>query len=134
MAGKQWRPIFEESGVFDLTKLNLPGSPQKAEAYLSFWMHSPRSLEDLLLEPNLPQVDFHLTQGDAVQAWLNDQKILDKQGGDTLTIVSALKLRTGWNHFLMKLTHTNDRWEFAAHLTASQPDFLTQLDSSLEMP
>lgn len=26
MAGREWRPIFEESGAFDLTKLNLPGA------------------------------------------------------------------------------------------------------------
>jgi len=134
MAGKRWRPIFQESGVFDLTKLNLPGSNQKAEAYLSFWLQSPRSLDDLLVEPNLPEVDFHCTQSGSMQAWLNDQQILDQRGAGRLATASALKLRAGWNHLLIKLTRTNDRWEFAAYFTASQRDFLSHLDSSLELP
>ena len=130
----KWRPVFEESGVFDITKLNLPGLAQKTEAYLSFWLQSPRSLEDLLLEPNLPQIDLHLSQSGAARVWLNDQQILYEQGADSMATASALRLRAGWNHFLIKLTRTNDRWPFGANFTASQPDFLSQIDSSLEMP
>jgi beta-glucosidase len=43
-------------------------------------------------------------------------------------------IRAGWNRFPIKLTRTNDRWAFAANFTSSQPDFLLQIDSSLEMP
>jgi hypothetical protein len=97
-------------------------------------MQSPRSLEDLLLEPNLPQVDLNLSRPGAVGVWLNGKQILDKQGTDTMATASALRLRVGWNHFLIKLTRTNDRWAFAANFSANQPDFLSQIDSSLEMP
>jgi beta-galactosidase len=133
MAGMDWRLVFQESGVFDVTKLNLPGLAQKTEVYLSFWLQSPRSLQDLLLEPNLPQVDLHLSQPGTVRVWLNDQQILDKRGADSMATASALRLRAGWNHFLIKLTRTNDQWAFAASVAANQPDFLSQLDSSLEM-
>jgi hypothetical protein len=33
----------------------------------------------------------------------------------------------GWNHFLFRLTRTNDRWDFAASSLVSQPEFLSQL-------
>ena len=78
-----------------LPNLNLPGLGQKTEVYLSSWLQSPRSLEDLLLEPNLPQVDLHLSQCGAVRVWLNDQQILNEQGADSMAAARALRLRAG---------------------------------------
>jgi beta-galactosidase len=135
---KPWKPAFQESGTFDLTKLGLSGSPQNAAALLSFWVHSPRSLEDLLLEPDLPVVNFEVAQNDAVQVWLNDRPILEKlrvgpiEGGKATA--AALKLRQGWNHFLIRLSHSGGGWEFTGALTCNQPDFLHQLDSAVERP
>jgi hypothetical protein len=136
--GRKWQPVFEETGVFDFTKLNLPGSAENAEAYLSFWIYSPRALEDLLLEPNLPQVNFEVTQNDTVQVWLNKELIIAKRysasSAHGATVVEGLKLRAGWNHFLVELAHASGRWEFSGRFTSSQPGFLAQLDSSLEKP
>jgi len=134
VAGKKWQPALQESGVFDVTRLNLSGSPQNAEAYFSFWVSSPRSLEDLLLEPNLPRVNFQVGQQGPVQIWLNGQKVADRTGNETNAVAEALRLRSGWNHLLVKLTHTTEKWEFAAHFTASQPEFIAKMDSSLEKP
>jgi hypothetical protein len=82
-AGKKWRSIFQESGIFDVTKLNLSGRAQ------------PRSPKDLLVELNLPQDDFCITQPDTVHVWLNDQPILDKQGTDTLDNCLSTKIWLG---------------------------------------
>jgi hypothetical protein len=120
--------------IRSFTSLNLPWLEQKTEVYPSFWPQSPRSHQDLLLEPNLPQVDLYLSQSGAVSVWLNDRKILDRRGADTMAIASVLGLRAGWNHFLIKLTRSHDRWAFAANFAGSQPDFISQNDSSLEMP
>jgi len=46
----------------------------------------------------------------------------------------ALKLRQGWNHFLVKLVQTNGKWEFSGKLSCSQTDFLAQLTSALNKP
>jgi hypothetical protein len=51
-----------------------------------------------------------------------------------MAISIALKLRAGFNHFLIKLRRTNERRAWAANSTTSQPRFLSQLCSSLEMP
>jgi beta-galactosidase len=134
VGGKKWQPVVQENGVFDLSRLNLSGSSQNAEAYLSFWVNSPRSLEDLLLEPNLPRVDFQVSQRDAIQIWLNGKKVADKTGNETNAVAEALRLRSGWNHLLVKLAHTTGRWELTAHFAASQPGFIAQMDSSLEKP
>jgi beta-galactosidase len=134
VASKKWQPVVQENGVFDVARLNLSGSPKNAEAYVSFWVNSPRSLEDLLLEPNLPRVDFHVSQRDAVQIWLNGKKVADKTGKQANVVAEALRLRSGWNHLLVKLAHTTGPWEFTAHFAASQPGFLAQMDSSLEKP
>jgi len=134
IGGRKWQPVFQESGTFDLSQMNLSGSSENAEAYLSFWVYSPRSLEDLLLEPDLPRVDFEVTQRDAVQVWLNESKVLDKPGGQSTATAEGLRLRAGWNHFFVRTVHRGGRWEFAARFSANRSDFVSQLNSTLEMP
>jgi beta-galactosidase len=135
MNGKQWRPVFQESGTFDLSKLDLTDLSPKAELYLSFWVSSPRSLDELLLEPNLPQVDLQLMQRGSVKIWLNDEpQTVATATGEFSSVVAGLKLRSGWNHFLLKLTRDRGQWQFGLRLTSNQPEFLGQLDSALERP
>lgn len=135
MAGREWQPFFREGGVFDLTRLNLSGSSENAAVYLSFWVSCPRSLEDLLSEPNLPQVNLEITKKGGVQVWLNDeQQTLTNLGAQGAVVVAGLKLRAEWNHFLVRLVHNEERWQFSARFTASQPEFLAELDSALEKP
>ncbi len=132
-AGKLWQTVFAENGVFDFTRLSLTGSAENAEAWASFWVNSPRSLEDLLLEPNLPRVDFHVSQHDAAQIWLNGKTVLDTSNHTGNSVADSLRLRAGWNHLLLRLKQRSGRWDFTASFTASQ-DFLAQLDSSFTKP
>jgi hypothetical protein len=132
--GKPWTQAYSESGQFDLTKLVTDGPRQDAVAYLSFWVSSPRSLEDLLLEPNIPVVNMEVSADDAAQVWLNGKLVIggDKPSGTGKA--EALKLRQGWNHFLVKVIQTGGGWQFSGRLTCSQPDFLAGLESALEKP
>jgi Glycosyl hydrolases family 2, sugar binding domain/Glycosyl hydrolases family 2/Glycosyl hydrolases family 2, TIM barrel domain len=134
MDGKKWQPVFRETGVFDITKMNLSGSEKNATSYLSFWIHSPYSLEDLLLEPNLPQVDFKVATRGSAQVWLNDRLVLSDLGLGGAAVAKALKLKAEWNHFLIKLTCSTDRGEFHGEFASNQPSFISQLDSALEKP
>ncbi|HEX3940727.1 MAG TPA: glycoside hydrolase family 2 TIM barrel-domain containing protein [Acidobacteriaceae bacterium] len=134
LSGKTWQPVFEEDGDFELTRLHLSGSAENAEAYFSFWVNSPRSLVDLLLEPNLPKVDLEVMQRGPVQAWLNGQIVVDKTGPDAAATAQGLKLEAGWNHFLLRIVHANGRGQFSARFTSNQPEFLTEIDSALEPP
>lgn len=85
-----------------------------------FWVLSPRSLDDLLSEPNIPIVNFEVESGDEV--WLNDVLILRGKG-----VARALRLHQGWNHFVVKGSVTG-------RFTCNQPDFWKDLDSGFERP
>jgi hypothetical protein len=85
-----------------------------------FWVLSPRSLDDLLSEPNIPVVNLEIKTGDEVQ--LNDALILRGKG-----TARALRLRQGWNHFVVKGSVTGK-------LTCNQTDFLKDLDSAFDRP
>ena len=75
---------------------------------------------------------------DAMQIWVNGKLVLQKirtgplNGGNAKA--EALKLHQGWNHFLIKVIQGSGSWQFVGRLTCNQPDFLAELESSLEKP
>ncbi|MCW3088771.1 MAG: glycoside hydrolase family 2 [Sediminibacterium sp.] len=129
---RQWQPLFEESGLIDLSRLKLEGPKTNAAAYLSFWVFSPRDLSDLLIEPNIPSVNMEVTADDAAQVWLNGKIIINTLKGSAKA--EALKLRQGWNHILVKVVQTGGGWQFSGRFTSNQPDFISGLESALEKP
>ncbi|SEK79814.1 glycoside hydrolase family 2 protein [Parapedobacter koreensis] len=137
-AGKQWTVVPAENGFLDLKSLAIPDQKDHAVAYLSFWVSSPRSLADLLVEPNMPQVNLEVAADDAVQAWLNGEQIIDNirvgpiEGGQTSA--EAMKLRQGWNHILIKVIQEGGDWKFSGRLTSNQPAFLAELGAAFEKP
>ncbi|MDR0532991.1 MAG: hypothetical protein LBH01_03460 [Verrucomicrobiales bacterium] len=136
--GKEWKKVEQENGNFNIQDLKLQGFQSNIAAYLSFWVYSPRPLDNLLLEPNMPVVNLETAQNDSVQAWLNGKQIINNirtgpsEGGKS--VAEGLKLQQGWNHVLIKLTRAAGGWDFNCKLTSNQPEFLTQLDSALEKP
>jgi hypothetical protein len=136
--GKTCMPVYNENGILDVSRIKTDGPRNNAVAYLSFWVSSPRSLEDLLTEPNIPVVNMDVSASNAIEVYLNGKLIIDniRTGGieDGKARAVELKLHQGWNHFLIKLIQTNGRWQFSGQLTSNQPAFLTQLGSALEKP
>lgn len=116
----------------------MEGPQNNAVAYLSFWVQSPRALDDLLIEPNIPVVNMEVAADDAAQVWLNGKIIINNirsgniDGGKAKA--NALKLHQGWNHFLIKVINEGGGWQFSGRLTCNQPDFLADLESALEKP
>ena len=134
MGTNRWQTVFAESGNLNLTQLGLSGSSDHAALYLSLWVSSPRSLTDLLIEPNLPLVDLHIAHRGAMQVWLNDELQRPSNEDGRSTTFAGVGLRQGWNHFLVRVAHERGAWPFEVYFSASQPDFIAQLDSSLEKP
>ena len=136
--GKPWKPANSQGGMFDFGKLKFDGPRSNSLAYLSFWVSSPRPLDNLLLEPNIPVVGLEVAADDAVQVWVNGQQVVSKirsgpiDGGKASA--AALKLHQGWNHVLIKVIQGSGGWQFTGRLTCSQPDFLGDLESSFEKP
>ncbi|HMH20933.1 MAG TPA: glycoside hydrolase family 2 TIM barrel-domain containing protein [Puia sp.] len=138
VGGKTWSPVFNENGLFEPFRNRGDGARTNGVGYLSFWVSSPRSLEDLLAEPDIPVVNMEVAASNAVQVYLNGKMIIDNirsgniEGGKAGS--AALKLHQGWNHFLIKLIQPDGRWQFSGQLTSNQPDFLAELESSMEKP
>lgn len=136
--GKPWTMVYTENGLIDFSKVKISGPSQNAVAYLSFWVSSPRNLDDLLIEPNIPVVGMEVAADDAVQVWLNGKLVLQNirsgpiDGGKAK--VEALKLHQGWNHFLIKVIQGTGGWQFTGRLICNQPDFIADMESALEKP
>ncbi|MCW3092950.1 MAG: glycoside hydrolase family 2 [Ferruginibacter sp.] len=137
--GKRWGLLYNENGLMDFSKVKLDGTGTNAAVYMSFWISSPRALDDLLIEPNIPVVNLEAAADDAFQAWLNGKLVVEKirngpiEGGKA--VAAALKLHQGWNHILIKVLQGTGSWQFSGRLTsANQPDFIAELESALEKP
>ena len=98
--------------------------------YLSFWINSPRSLVNLLVEPNMPKVSLTIEGQSGVNAYLN---------GASLTMngrkIEDLPLEQGWNHILLRLERGEARgWTTNLKLESNIQEFFRQLKSSLAIP
>jgi len=135
---KSWIKVNSESGMFDLKKMNFEGPKTDAEAYFSFWVFSPRPLDDLLIEPNMPVVDLEVSVDDAAKIWLNGKLVAKNirngpiEGGKT--VAHALKFHQGWNQIIIKVIQGGGNWQFVGNFTSNQPEFLFEMDSALQAP
>jgi beta-galactosidase len=122
-------------GVFDFKKMNLMGPEENAVAYLSFWIYSPRSLVNLLAEPDMPKLDMLIGADDGYQVYLNQKLISEsfKQGGLVKRehIVSAVPLEKGWNHFLIKAIQFGGDWKIAIEFKSNNKAFMNDIQSKI---
>jgi beta-galactosidase len=130
----RWVSLRAEANGFTLKGPPLSGASDNSVTYLSFWVQSPRSLDNLLIEPNVPKLDLTFGNKDAIEIFLNGKSVLAHAAGDEKAIASGLPLQQGWNHFLVKLAHKNGDDTFSARLTSSDPAFLDALHSALQKP
>jgi hypothetical protein len=130
----RWVSLRAGESGFNLNGSPLSGPSDKSVAYLSFWVQSPRSLDNLLIEPNVPKLDLTFESKDAVELFLNGKSIFAGPARGGNASASGLPLQQGWNHFLVKLVHANGDDSFSARLISSDPAFLDALHSALQKP
>jgi len=141
-AGKaKWKEAVADPTTlqFDLTKAGLPGSDNNAVAYVSVWINSPRSLDDVLSEPDVPRVDLLVNGSEKPAAvWLNgtllkaDGPLASKSAAKQA--YPAMVLKKGWNHMVFKLFRRGGDWKFAAQLQCPDADFMSNLQAAVESP
>ena len=107
-------------------KIKLPASSKS----LKFWLYSPRSLVDLLAEPNMPVLD--LVSSEKVEVLLNGKNVSEKRSESGKEfVIPALQLDKGWNEIEIQLPK-NAR-EFSGRLECkNNSNFLSELRSSIE--
>lgn len=127
-----------EAGDFNFKQMKLEGPMENAAAYLSFWLWSPRPLDDLLIEPDMPKLDLLAGADDAHRIWLNGNLISEKKRTGPMTLgdiaCKALPLQQGWNHLLVKVVQGNGNWQFCAQLKCSDYNFFSQLKADVVNP
>ncbi len=102
-------------------KIDLPSACKE----VSFWIYSPRSLVDLLAEPNMPVLD--MVSADKVELKLNGKDMAERsKDGKAFTV---LPLDKGWNKFTVKTNAGNVKIHFGCK---NQPKFMKELLSSIE--
>lgn len=127
--GRYWQTTQADSlEVFELGRLPLTGPKQHAVAYLSFWVYSPRSLVNLLAEPDMPSLSLALRADDGCAVALNGRELGTFAGQAR---ISHVPLAKGWNHFLVKVMQNEGAWRFSARFESDHPGFVRSLGAAL---
>ena len=117
-------------GFINLSRL--PGVRQDDKVvYISFWIFSPRSLVNLLVEPDMPKLHLLLEGQTEANAYIN---------GTVMTMngkkLENMPLERGWNHILLRFEkeESSRGWRAKVQLESDNPSFFQQVKSSVAMP
>ncbi|MDR1408652.1 MAG: membrane dipeptidase [Tannerella sp.] len=113
--------LIDDRGYMDPNNLFVRNSNNRKE--YACWIYSPRPLDNLLIEPNIPKLDIEIAQDDAA-IWLN---------GAACESTKALPLKQGWNRFAILLPNqaAPQKIRFVCENSAT---FVGQLQTSLQNP
>lgn len=113
-------------GFIDLTKVS------DHKAYLSFWVFSPRSMVNLLVEPDMPKLDLLIEGHQDKNVYVNGM-LFAHEGISGKEKLENLPLEKGWNHILIQLAHEPDsrQWQTRISLQSNKEDYLRQVKSSV---
>ena len=122
-------------GVLDLSKAAgmVRGQGQGArELFLSFWVFSPRSMVNLLVEPDMPKLDM-VVEGRLDKSVFVNGVLFASEGLSGKETVENLPLEKGWNHVLVRITRDPEsrRWQTRISLKSNKEDYFKQLNSSV---
>jgi hypothetical protein len=135
-AGRKWTvQQLSGSGVFDFEQMKLDGPQSQAVVYLLVRIKSPRALDNLLAEPNIPRLSFSFGCDDGCQVWLNNTRLANHERigsySPAMFKVDALPLKLGWNEMVVKVVQTSGEWKFAGRFDCTERKFLRSLEVAL---
>ena len=135
--GHKWRvrPAGPD-GVFDFKHGLVKGPQVNAFAYVAIWIKSPKPLNDLLSEPNLPKLSFTYGSDDGCELWLNGDLLAthDRSGplDPEMFSQNPLLLKLGWNQLVIRVVQLDGEWKFAGQFGCSDFNFLSKLQFAAE--
>lgn len=133
VAGQRKIVQANAQGFLDLEKAGFVKGKEKAEAYLSFWIFSPRSLVNLLVEPDMPKLNMVFEGRNKITLLINGAPYQADSQSSNQNRLENLPLENGWNHILVKLIRTSENrgWSTKIRFESNNPEFLKQLNSSV---
>lgn len=132
---RPWGAVKADStGALDLSSLRRAGKSSDPFFYASVWLYSPKALDNLLLDPHLPNLNLIVGSATAAQVWLNARSVAVQAQGSDLA-AQTLLLQQGWNHLLVKVVQDASIGT-GPKLTiqSSQPDYLAEMRAAEERP
>ena len=137
VGGHKWSLLDANQGIFDLKKLDSTNPATIIGAvYLSFWAKSPKPLNELLADPDIPKVSFKFGSDDGCVIWLNDEKIFENRGCHPMVAdqfsIDELPLRKGWNHFVVKVAQKGGEWRFSGRLKSANREIISKIKWDVE--
>ncbi len=133
-----WAQDAGSDGIFDFRKGLVRGAQENCYAYVAIWIKSPKPLNDLLSEPNLPKLSFTYGSDDGCQVWLNGELLANHERTGPLDPeafnINPLLLKLGWNQLVIKVVQETGEWKFAGKFGCSDLNFLNRLEFATEKP
>jgi len=122
--------LTDLQGFINLSRLPGVGQDDKT-LYISFWISSPRSLLNLLVEPDMPKLNMTVEGQTGVNAYINGTSMT--MNGN---ILENMPLEKGWNHILLRFekAEASRGWRTKVKLTSDNQSFFQQIRSSVAMP
>ena len=118
---------------FHLKEMPFHGTQENSACYLSFYLNSPRQLDNLLIEPNVPKLYLNLETICCFRIWLNGKEIFTQAEISAQPVNSPipLLLQKGNNHILMKVVNADTDCSVKVSLSSSRVDFVEKLTVSV---
>jgi len=133
--GKSWQVMMSHNDeIFEVLNTGSEDGQRNPVVYMSFWIFSPRSLSDLLIEPNMPSLDMYLKTSGGFTLWINEKKVDSKETGNNKEMkIPNLLLEKGWNHVKIKLVREERGGNIkgGVRFHSSDDQFMKQILSSV---
>jgi len=139
LEGQKWTLVnANKNGVFDFRSGLVSGPTENATAYVAVWIKSPKPLNDLLAEPDLPKLSFTYGSDDGCETWLNGELLAthDRHGplDPEMFSQNPLLLKLGWNPLVVKVVQYGGGWQFTGKFGCSDMGFLSKLEFAAKKP
>lgn len=99
--------------------------------YVNFWVYSPRSLSDLLIEPDMPSMSMSVKANQETDFWLNGKQTeLNPDGKEALKLPHIM-LEKGWNQLVFKVVNNESTSALGVRFHSEDRDFLKKILSQV---
>jgi len=130
----RWQVETAGSDGFHLRRMAFEGPINHSASYMSFHLNSPRRLDILLTEPNIPRLYLNIETACCLRVWLNGNEILTQADvlAEPVNLQVPLLLGKGNNHILLKVVNTDTDDVVKMFLSSSHKDFIEKLVGTVE--
>lgn len=131
-ASDGWKLHEAIKGKFDFSEKNMTDKNNKYKVkYLSYWVYSPRPLDEILANPDVPQIDLEISSASAALVRINGKEIYKAMHPVEAKSIQKIPFKKGWNHFMVKLIGESENLDFSARFVSEDSQLLSSLRSAL---